>query len=337
MDKGHFAVDVAIGVEEVIEALFDARNVPDILEEAYPLAFSNDAREGVSLVDNYQEELSEGVRQVTGFVSNLKAKVVELHTEDLLEEQNPGWDFSLAESATQEGWDLIGSGPDGQEILVQVKTGSEEYLDDVLEAIEADPEYLFAVSSEIYDAIAESHPELVRRLIADIGSNEELTENVEEGLADLAGNLGIDVPDALGGTLPIVGETVLGIRIIWQLVETEKELQGVAIDDRARVHAIRALTLLTRFGVNRVLALAGMSGGAGGGTAVAPGVGTAIGGAAGLAGGLVSGIVLNQKLKPQIERLAMILVRGDSDRVFYLMNKATIDDLASSFAGTSAA
>ena len=100
MDRGHFAVDVSIGAEEAMEALFQARNVPDIISEAHPLAFRRIANDGVSLYEHYEDVAERGTLALTNFINPLKGKVAELRAEDLLEEQNPGWDFSLAESAT---------------------------------------------------------------------------------------------------------------------------------------------------------------------------------------------------------------------------------------------
>ena len=94
----------------------------------------------------------------------------------------------------------------------------------------------------------------------------------QSGLAD-SGNLGIDVPDSIGEALPYVGEVVLAIRLISQIVSAEGEFTGVEVSERSRVHAIRALTMMTRFGVTQVCAMAGGAAG----TAVSPGVGSAVG------------------------------------------------------------
>ena len=54
--------------------------------------------------------------------------------------------------------------------------------------------------------------------------------------------MGIDVPDSIGEMLPYVGDIVLGIRLISQMVSSEGELTGVEVSERSRVHAIRTLT-----------------------------------------------------------------------------------------------
>ena len=332
MDRSHFAIEVSQATEEALTALFQARNVPDVLNEGYGLSFSSVAEQGITLHDRYGEMLERGSRSVTGFVSNLKGKVAELRVESALEERYPGYDFRLAKDPTQEGWDLSGASPDGQDILVQVKAGAESYTDETLDFMEEYPNYPFAVSSEIYAKVQESYPELAERLI-DIGPAKELTEEVRDGLEKLAGNMGLDVPDSLSGVLPIAGEVVLGIRLIWDVVRTERELRGVGLTDRSRLHGVRALALMSRFGINQVCIWAGGAGGTAAGSMM-PGAGNVVGGLAGSAAGLGGAFLLNRMLQPRIEEVAIKLVGGDADDMFYLMNKPEIDQLGQSFAAT---
>ena len=172
-------------------------------------------------------------------------------------------------------------------------------------------------------------PEASDRLINTGIENSKLTDQVTDGLDKLAVNMGIDVPDSIGEMLPYVGEVVLGIRLISQMVSTEGELTGVEVSERSRVHAIRTLTMMSRFGVTQVCAMAGGAAG----TAVNPGVGSAVG-AIGGAGGA---ILLNRLLEPRMEDVAIRVMGGDRDEVFYLMNKSAIDGIGSSLAATSAA
>ena len=127
--------------------------------------------------------------------------------------------------------------------------------------------------------------------------------------------------------MPYVGETVLAIRLITQIASTEGELKGIDISDRSRVHAIRTLALMAKFGVTQILAL----GGGAAGTAVNPGVGSAIGAIAGAGGAMV----LNRLLEPRFQEVATTIVGGDHDEVFYLMNKSAIDKIGDSLAATS--
>ena len=45
-------------------------------------------------------------------------------------------------------------------------------------------------------------------------------------------------------------------------------------------------------------------------------------------------MLLNKLLQPRIEEVAMKLIGGDADDMFYLMNKVEIDQLADSFSAT---
>ena len=336
MDRNHFAIEVSQATEEVMEALFRARNVPDDmvndLTEAYGRSFSSFADEGRGVHEHFQEMMDRGSVSVTGFVSNLKGKVAEVRAESLLEEEYSGYNFELASSPTQPGWDLIGTSPDGPDILIQVKVGAEEYADSVVDAMLGHPTVLFRVSTEIYERIAETHPELLDRATG-IVSAAELTESVGDGLEKLAGNRGVDVPDSIGEALPYVGEVVLGIKLILDIVRTERGLVDVGLSERSKVHGIRALGLVSRFGINQVCIWAGTAAGGAAGT-VMPGPGNVIGGLGGGLAGIGGGMLLNKLLQPRIEEVAMKLVGGDADDIFYLMNKAEIDQLAESFSAT---
>lgn len=334
MDRDHFAIEVSLAAEEALETLFEARNVDDTLTEAHHRAFPLVA-ESKSLHEHYEEMMEKGPNSVTGFVSNLKGKVAELKAEPVLEERFPGGDFQLAESATQPVSDLIGRFPDRPDIFVQVKTGSANYASEAVDAMQANPNVAFAVSSEIYDRIAETHPELLLRIVYKLRPTAELTEDVKDGLGKLAGNMGIDPPDSIGKVLPFVSEVVLGIRLIWDMVKTERELDDVDQPDRYKVHGIRTLALMSRFGVNQVCMWAGGAAGTAAGSVV-PGLGNVAAGLGGVLGGLGGGMTLNRLLQPRIEEVAMKLI-GDADDMFYLMNKVEIDDLGRSFATTQVA
>ena len=127
------------------------------------------------------------------------------------------------------------------------------------------------------------------------------------------------MPDSIGDALPFVGEVVLGLKLIWEMVKTERELADVELADRSRIHGIRALALGSRFGINRVCMWAGGAAGTAAGTVV-PGVGNIAGGLGGGLAGVGGGMALNKLLQPRIEEVAIKLVGGDADDVFYLMN-----------------
>lgn len=338
MDRDFFALDVAQVTEEAMEALFEARNVPDVLNEAYRLSFGGESQTN-SLTEYFLEVSDRGERSVVGLVSSLKGKVAELESAHLMEERFPGYSFEVVANPNQPIYDLVGRGPAGTEdVFIQVKAGAESYAGDVLQRMEEAPEHVyFAVSSELYGRMLEVDPEAADRLVDTGIEVTALTEDVKSGLGTLAGNMGIDVPDSIGEMLPYVGDVVLAIRLISQLVSTEGELRDVEISDRAKVHGIRTLTMMSRFGVTQVCALAGSAGGGAAGSAVAPGVGTAAGATAGAIGGAGAAILLNRALEPRMADVAITIMGGDREEVFYLMNKSAIDAIGSSLAATSAA
>ena len=335
MDKDHFAIEVAEGVDETADVLFDALpNVPDELSEAHEMLYPDS---DLSLHERYQEMVERGDSSVTGFVSNLKGKVAELEAEQLLEDRFSGYDFNLAENLNQPGWDLRGIDSDGQEILVQVKMGGADYAYDVLDRMQDSPDLYFAVSQEIYQKISESSPELSAQLIHLGESNLEFTEEVSEGLGILASNAGFDVPDGIGEILPYAGEIILGIRLVMDVVSTERDFRDVQLADRSRVHALKALVLMSKFGVTTVFTTAGGAAGSAAGTALFPGVGTAVGGIAGSIGGAGTAAYLNRRLQPQMMEVGMAIAGVDDDDMFYFRNKRVIDGIGASLAATKAA
>ena len=325
MDRDHWSIEISIGIETALLGLFNSRNVPDDVQEAYHLSFG---RSDLSLYEHYEDVLGRGDAAVIGFVSNLKGKVAEMRLVPDLEDHYPGYAFSIATSPNQPVWDIQGIGPEGTEdIFVQVKMGSESYSSEVTEAIEQSPENVsFAVSREIHEGIAQSNPELLDRMIEIGDSNLNFTQGIEENLETLYQNLGIDVPDSLGDMLPVVGEVVLGIRILVDVVSVERGFKGSPLSDRSRVHALKALMLISRFGVSRVMMTLG-----GGIGAVLPGPGPV----AGAIGGAATSIILNQRLRPHAMNIAMMLAGVDEDDMFYFKNKPVVDNIGASLAATT--
>ncbi len=336
-DKDTFALEVAQATEEALGALFEARNVPDVLNEAHARAFTN-VSQTQSLHEHFAERLDSGERSLEGFISNLKGKVAELESVERLEERFPGYSFEVAQNPNQEVWDVIGKGHEGTgDVFVQVKAGGLDYARDVMQRMEEAPEHVyFELSKELHAKVLELQPDATDRLLNSGIEIDPFTHDVKSGLGTLANNSGIDVPDSIGEMLPYVGEVVLGIRLISQMVSTEGELSGVEVSERSRVHAIRTLTIMSRFGVTQVCAWAGGAAGTAAGSAF-PGIGTAAGAAAGAIGGAGGAILLNRLLEPRMEDVAIRIMGGDREEVFYLMNKSAIDGIGSSLAATSAA
>ncbi|MBI4339847.1 MAG: DUF456 domain-containing protein [Chloroflexi bacterium] len=323
MEWDHWSIEAAAGCEATLRSLFEARNVPDDLQHAYEASFTNST---VGLHEHYQEMLERGEQAVTGFVSKLKGTLAELRVIPSLEEEYPEYRFDLAGSPVQPEWDIHGVGPGGQELFVQVKVGGASYAPEVVERIrEAPQNIIFTVTRELHQEIAETHPELVQQMSETPVSNLELTEDVQDNLEVLGQNFGIDVPDDLGDILPYVGEIVLGIRLLWDIIIVERDFKGVDLKDRQRMHALKAIMLLSRFGVTTVLVNLGVAAGS-----LAPGPGTI----AGAITGAAAAALLNRRLKPRMLAVAMRIAGVDGDDLFYLRNKHVIDGIGASLTAT---
>jgi len=295
-------------------------NVENDLFEAYNLANPN-----LSIDKSlYQKTLEEqGTDGLDGLVSNLKGKLFEVELEGQLESMYPGFDFSIAEKANQPIWDLIGKGPDGKEILVQAKMVGEGSASDVYERMVENPDVLFAASNEVREKILEQAPELANQFVPVDYGNLEFTEQVESGLDQLLENAGIDVPDEIGDIVPIVGEIIIGLRLLYELSQVKKDFNEIKIDDQRRIKGLRAIMLLSRFGVTAVVTAIG----AASGSAIFPGVGTIFGGI----GGAVAGMVINKKIKPRLHEFALYLLNMTEADLIYFKNKSNIDEIGQRF------
>lgn len=342
-----FAIEIAAGVEESLEALFDARNVSDDVSddvsemspdlfEAYRRS-SPRVAEDHSLHERYLEMVDEGPKHVTGFISNIKGKLGELRVQEHLpQEFPPGYSVAIVENQNEPKLDIRATSPDGTTKQIQVKVGGEEYAGEVLGRMQEDPDVLFAVSHEIRATVLAKYPELSDQFINSNLSNYELTTEVKEGLDLLVNNSGVDVPDTVGGILPYATEIVLGIRLLCDIVNTERDFEAVAFDDRKRVHAMKALVLFQRFGISAVLTTVG---GAAGGTvgSIIPFIGNIIGAIGGAIGGAGLAAYLNSKLRPHMLEIGMELAGVTEDDLFYFKNKVPIDRIGESLARTAAA
>ena len=327
-----FAIEVAAGIEGVLSALVATRNVseaavPADLLEAYRLASPEVAAE-VPLHEEYNEMVARGAESVGGFISNIKGKLAELRVQDHLQQEFPDYSFGIATDQNQPVWDILSTGPDGAETLIQVKIGGEEYAGEVITQMQDNPDVLFAVGNEIRASVLTAHPELSDQFVDLNLSNYELTGEVGQDLELLAENTGIDVPDGIVGLIPYATEITLGAVLLSEIVKTERDFKEVAMDERKRVRAMKALVLFQRFGISAVLTKAGGTAG----TLVAPGPGSAIG----AVGGAVSAAFLNRKLRPKMLKIGMALTGVTKDVLFYLRNKAAIDRIGESLSRTAA-
>lgn len=311
--------------------IWDSINVDDSLAQAYAAQYPGLASDH-SLHDHWREMAERGTESSDGFISALKGKVAELNFAETLESRGFA-DVSISNDPTQPIWDIVATAPDGETVLWQVKTGISEYAGEVQNAMLDNPGVLFANSSEIFERIAERSPELIDQMV-DIGSNAELTGDVNEGLDLLTDNLGIDIPDGVGEIIPYAGAIFAGALLICNALRTERQFKAVDRTTRNRIQVVRALTLMSLMGITTVLSTVGGMGGGAVGTAV-PGVGNLVGGIAGTVAGAGVGMYLNRHLQPHMLNLALDITGLTNDDLFYYKNKPHIDQAALSFRQTA--
>ena len=329
-DRAMYAAEFASGASFGLWAIFDDINVDDTLASAYEAQYRRLA-EDHSLHEHWQEMMERGPESMEGFVNGLKGKVAEFDTKDLLKAN--GWtDVEIALDPTQPVWDISAIDPDGQAVLIQVKSVAEGSASEIQGLIEANSNIHYYVSTEVYDKIAGRAPDLVDRM-ADIGSTDELEGTTEEGLDLLTDNMGIDVPDGIVEIVPFAGAILSGARLIHSVIRTEREFQAIDRTARNKIQVVQTLTLMSRMGINTVLATVGGMGGTAVGSAL-PGIGNLVGGIGGTIAGAGMGMLLNKQLQPHMLDLALNITGLGHDDLFYYKNKVRIDEVALSFRET---
>lgn len=311
-------VEVAVSVGAAIDALLLHHHIDDDLRDAFELAYPVLA--GVETLQEASGRLAAlGPGHLEGLLNGVKGKLAELEAVSVLEERFGGT-FELAEQSTQPVWDLIGTDVDGGEILVQVKLHAASASSAIAATMTQQPDVTFALGSELYAAVVAGHPELAARAV-DIGVESlTISENAAEALELLAVIEGLEVPDGITDALPYAGEILAGIKLIKTIVDTEREFSFLGVDERRRLHGVRALLLFSRFGVSTVMTTIGGAAG----TAVAPGIGTIIGLIAGVGGA----IALNDALKPRMVEVALSLTGLEREDLFYYEHAVRIEALA---------
>ena len=171
--------------------------------------------------------------------------------------------------------------------------------------------------------------------LTDIGADYLLVEGINDGLSTLSANLGIDIPDGVGDIVPYAGAIIAGARLIYSVIQTEREFRAADRTTRNKIQVVQTLTLMSRMGVTTVLSVAGGMGGNAIGTVV-PGVGNLVGGIAGAVAGAGMGMYLNRRLQPRMLDLALNITGLTSDDLFYYKNKPRIDQVAMTFRQTAA-
>ena len=302
------------------------------LNQAYEWAYPRQA-EQYSLQEKWQDMLQEGEKSSQGFINGLKGKVAEFNAKENIEAQGYT-NVEIAANPTQPSWDGSAISPDGQEVMLQVKTGGASYAPAVTQTMQDPPTYMpdtniYELNTEIYDRIAEQSPEFIDQ-IPDIGANYELVNGINDGLETLSANQGFDLPDSVGEIVPYVGAIIIGTRLIYNAIKTEKEFSTADRTTKNKMQVVQALTTMSRFGISTVLSTVGGFGGGAAGTAI-PGVGNLAGSIGGSLIGAGIGMYLNKYLQPHMLNLALDITGLTHDDLFYYKNKPHIDSVALSF------
>lgn len=309
--KESMAIEIGIATEVALLCAFDELNVDDNIAEGFTSQYPNLA-ENQSL---YQDLLAKGadtdIENLTSYIDRIKGKIYEIELTDRLGEQFDGYTFSIAESATQPIWDIKGINADGEEILIQAKMGAESYAYDVKSRMLENPDVLFATSTEIQNKILESHPELASQFINVDISNVQFTTEISENMEQLISNYGVDAPDSVAEILPFVGEIVMGITLLRELSNVKHDYKNINTSDANKIKMLRAIMVISRFGVSTLMATLG--------TAIFPGVGTITGAAL--------GVVINKEIKPYMYDMALGIMDYTRDDMFYFKNKVNIDNI----------
>ncbi len=300
--------------------IWDQVNVPDSLMQAYEAQYPREAAEQ-SLLEKWQEEQADGPDAANGFISGLKGKLAEIQAAEMLEQEGYR-DVNIARSPNQDTWDISAVNEAGEPVSFQVKTGAEGYASDVASDMAAAENVEFLVSSEIADKIIERDPGYVDGM-TDIGPDYELVVEVQDGLETLADNQGLDIPDSIGEAIPYVAGVSVAVRLIHTALKSEGEFKDADRTTTNRIHVVRTLTMMSRFGITTVLTLAA----AGGGSTLAGLPGAFVGGAVGWLGSLR----LNKTLRPRMLDLALDITELTRDDLFYYRNKRRIDQTGRAF------
>ena len=325
------AAEAASASSFAMWSVFPGVNVADELFEAYEKAYPGLALDG-SLYEHSLHMAEAGDASLTGFISGLKGKLAEFHAQDILE-QNGYSQVEITADPTQAAWDINALDGAGNPVAFQVKTGAESYSHEVVDALEAQPDVHFLVSSEIYSKIASSESEYIDR-ITDVGYDYEIVEDINEGLDTLSANMGIDIPDGILDVIPYAAIIIAAARLLYSVMKTELEFEDADRNSTNKVHVVRTLTLMSRFGITTVLTTVGAMGGVAAGSVV-PGVGNIIGGISGTVSGAAMAVYLNRYLQPHMLDIALDISGLTHDDLFYYKNKAHIDGVAVRFHETA--
>ena len=346
MDSAMYAAEFASTVSAGLWFIFEDKsvmgvnvpgtgiNVDDNLTRAFDTRWPDLAADR-TLHEQWQvlRDSGEGAGENEWFFNGMKGQLAEFEAQAQLEALGYT-NVRLASAANQEGWDVSAIDANGQDVLIQVKTGTSYSAGDIQVLMEDNPEYLFALGAEIHEKVVDSGVETADRLVAVLSPNYERVTGIRDGLDTLTANLGIDIPDGVVDIVPYAGAILAGARLVYSVLRTEREFKAADRTTRNKIQVVQALTIMSRMGVTTTLATVGGMAGGVAGTAV-PGVGNLVGGIGGTVAGAGIGMYLNRHLEPHMLDLALGITGLTHDDMFYFKNKPRIDDLALNFRSTA--
>lgn len=340
MDRAMYAAEFSSAVSTGLWFIFDDRsvdgihipgtgiNVDDRLFDAYEAQYPGLAADH-SLHEHWQEMVGRGTDSKEGFINGLKGKVAELDAKEQLQ-QRGYTSVEVHSDSNHPISDISAINPDGESVIISVKTGTSYTADDVEGWMAEDPDVLFALGSELHQKAADAGIDTAGRVIADIGQDYARVEGTTDGLNTLSGNLGIDIPDGVVDIIPYAAAIMAGVRLVYSVVKTENEFKATDRTTKNKIQVVQTLTLMSRIGITTVLPTAGGMGGGAIGSMV-PGVGNLVGGIVGSLSGAGMGMYLNQHLQPHMLNLALDITGLTNDDLFYYKNKTRIDNVALNF------
>ena len=326
-DRTMYAAELASGVSLGMWAVFDRVNVDDSLTRAYATRWPDLAADR-SLYEQWQTlaDSGEGAGENEWFFSGLKGQLAEFEAHERLEAQG-FTNVELAPASNQEGWDIGAVDADGRDVLIQVKTGTSYSASDVQSLMEDNPDYLFALGTELHDKVVASGMDQGGRIVTDVGSDYVQVQGIKDGLETLSANMGIDIPDGVVEIIPYAAVAVGGARLIYSAVKTEMEFKAADRTTKNQIQVVQTLTMMSRMGITTVLATVGGMSGTAAGSSV-PGIGNVIGGVGGTIVGTGIAMYLNRHLQPHMLNLALNITGLSHDDLFYFRNRSRIHEVA---------
>lgn len=212
---------LVVGGVTLSQVLRDPAGVPAEVERAFDLAYP-----GLTQTESFADAVSRmSGDELVGLVSSVKGKLFEL---ELIEHLNKGglpdgYHASLAESATQPGWDIQITDPNGQlsELLQAKATESAAY---VKEALDRYPDIDVATTTEV-------HAQLLAMGLAEDVRNSGISEAVLQAKVEAAARAGtaFDASDLVPSS---IGLAVIALSVFMNKESNLRE-KGAAFGTRS--------------------------------------------------------------------------------------------------------